>query len=724
MQNTLQLLNITADLTILISGGSLVLRLSKMKSFLKPFVTILSITLLNLFAFNNCGKISSQTSHYISSSNAGGSSSLGNNNNPNMPVNANNSYVLQCITSSDGLKVSSALTDLIDQNLAAGNSRLNKLNSLDWDQKTDLIVYLDNQCIQDTNYSDPILSYVDLNQVDLDLNKTVYQIKKDSVTNLKLFIENALASECLIHADKNYELKINQVTSVQDTHQQYQYYLQSGSPGEVKIGATEAMMDQVFSYVENPTYAANNKKVKVAVIDTGADSNNPDLKNLIKASFNTTTDPSLGATKDSGYHGTHVAGLVAAEYKNGFGIRGAYGRHVELYIYRATNNGETFSIAALINAVNSAVLQNVDIINMSLSTSQDIPSLREAITNASAAGKIIVVAAGNGDSNGVGQLLGTSFPVYPAMYSSSIPGVVTVGSVDSGNNQKSSFSNYSPTFVNILAPGSHRSADNTYSMGILSTLPADSFLRDNLAQFNPTREGAIRTGTTSLMYTANIGAYVRYLVDTNDDGPTRAEDIPDTPNSAGTGGAPAYSAIHGTSMSAPIVSGSIAMMISMARSRGITFTSDDIKTMLAAGSLSSSNFSNFSAGNGKYLNTPALFNHVSQQIQNRLGTTPGPTPNPQPPLPPTGLTISVQPSAKKVVLGERIELTVTASGTGTLSYQWYKNGFAISGANSRNLIFNNTAETDGASYRVQVSSTSESISSSSVDLKVAMRYCN
>lgn len=644
-----------------------------------------------------------------------------------MPVNASNPYVLQCVTTSDGLRVSSALTGLIDQNLVAGNARLNKLNSLDWDQKTDLIVYLDNQCLNDTQYSDPILSYVDLDQVELGLNQTVYQINKDSVTNLKLFIENALASECLIHADKNYELKINQAASGPDTHQQYQYYLQSGSAGEVKIGATEAMMDQVFSYVENPTYAANNKKVRVAVIDTGADSNNPDLRNLIRASFNTTTDTTQGATKDSGYHGTHVAGLVAAEYKNGFGIRGAYGRHVELYIYRATNNGETFSIAALVNAVNSAVQQNVDIINMSLSTSQDIPSLRQAITNASSAGKIIVVAAGNGDDNGLGQLLGTSFPVYPAMYSSSIPGVITVGSVDSGNNQRSTFSNYSPTFVNILAPGSHRSADNSFSMGILSTLPSDSLLRDNLSSFNPIREGAIRTGTQSLIYTVNIGAYVRYLVDTNDDGETREEDIPDTPNSAGSGGQPAYSAIHGTSMSAPIVSGSIAMMISMARSRNITFTSAEIKTMLAAGSLSNSNFSNFSAGGGKYLNTPALFNHVSQQIQTRMGTSPNPNPNPQPsfpPINPSTLSITVQPSAKQVVLGERVELSVTATGSGTLSYQWYKNGFALSGANTRNLIFNNAAESDGASYRVQVSTATESASSSSVDFKVAMRYCN
>lgn len=640
-----------------------------------------------------------------------------------MPVNPNNPYVLQCITSSDGLRVSSALTGLIDQNLVAGNARLNKINSLDWDQKTDLIVYLDNQCLKDNNYADPILSYVDLDQVNLGLNQTVYQINKDSVANLKLFIENALASECLIHADKNYELKINQAASGPDTHQQYQYYLQSGSSGEVKIGATEAMMDQVFNYVQNPTYAANNKKVKVAVIDTGADFNNPDLRNMIVAGFNTTTNPSMGFQKDSGYHGTHVAGLVAAEYKNGFGIRGAYGRHVELYIYRATNNGETFAIAALVNAINSAVQNNVDIINMSLSTSEDIPSLRQAITNASAAGKIIVVAAGNGNDIGVGQLLGANFTVYPAMYSSSISGVITVGSVDSGNNQKSSFSNYSPTYVNILAPGSHRSADNAYSMGILSTLPSDSLLRDNIDQFNPTREGAIRTGLSNLMFTVNIGSYVRYLVDRNDDGPTREEDIPESPNTDGENQQPRYSAIQGTSMSAPIVSGSIAMMISMARSRNIPFTVQDYKTMLAAGSLTSSNFANFSAGSGKYLNTPALFNHVSQQIQARLGTTPSPQP-PVPPINPTALAITVQPTAKKVVLGERVELTVTASGSGTLSYQWYKNGFAISGANSRNLIFNNAAEFDGASYRVQVSNASETISSNSVDFKVAMRYCN
>ena len=163
-----------------------------LKSHLKPFVTILSLTLLTLFTFNNCGKISSQTSQYITSSNAGGNSSLGNNN-PNVPVNANNPYVLQCITRSDGLRVSSALTGLIDQTLVAGNARLNKINSLDWDQKTDLIVYLDNQCLKDTNYADPILSYVDLNQVSLDLNQTVYQINKEKI-NVELVSKNTSLS--------------------------------------------------------------------------------------------------------------------------------------------------------------------------------------------------------------------------------------------------------------------------------------------------------------------------------------------------------------------------------------------------------------------------------------------------------------------------------------------------------------------------------------------------
>ena len=698
-------------------------RLRLLKSQSKPFVIILSLTLVTLFTFNNCGKISSQTSQYISSSNSSGNTSL-NNNTPNSPVNPNNPYVLQCISSSDGLRVSSALTGLIDQKLVASNAKLNKISALDWNQETDLIVYLDNNCLKETNYSDPILSYVDLDQVALQLNQTVYQINKDSVTNLKLFIEQALSSQCLIHADKNYELKVNQAVGP-DTHQQYQYYLQSGSAGEVKIGATEAMMDQVFSYVENTTYAANNKKVKVAVIDTGADFNNPDLKNLIVAGFNTTTDSSMGYTKDSGYHGTHVAGLVAAEYKNGFGIRGAYGRHVELYIYRATNNGETFSIAALVNAVNSAVQNNVDIINMSLSTTQDIPTLKQAILNASDAGKLIVVAAGNGDNLGVGQQLSTNFPVYPAMYSSTIPGVITVGSVDSGNNQKSTFSNYSPTYVNILAPGSHRSPDNSFAMGILSTLPQDSYVKEqtNSVPFTGPRSGMIRLYNSPLMFTVNIGSYEKYWVDTNnDDGnPNLNQDIPDTPNSKEE-----YAAIQGTSMAAPIVTGSVAMMISMARSRNVSFTRDEYKAMLSAGSLSSAAFSNFSAGGGKYLNTPALFNHVSQQIQTKMGTTPapGPTPGPGPNPSPTQLSITTQPVSKQVVKGERVELSVVASGSGTLSYQWYKNGFAIVGANSRNLVFNSAAEMDGASYRVQVSNSTESISSNSVSMKVAMRYCN
>lgn len=81
--------------------------------------------------------------------------------------------------------------------------------------------------------------------------------------------------------------------------------------------------------------------------------------------------------------------------------------------------------------------------------------------------------------------------------------------------------------------------------------------------------------------------------------------------------------------------------------------------------------------------------------------------------------ISVQPSSKSVTAGQTATFSVTASGTGPLSYQWKKNGTAIAGANSPSYTTPATAASDnGATFLVVVSNTAGTATSTAATLTV------
>jgi hypothetical protein len=71
-----------------------------------------------------------------------------------------------------------------------------------------------------------------------------------------------------------------------------------------------------------------------------------------------------------------------------------------------------------------------------------------------------------------------------------------------------------------------------------------------------------------------------------------------------------------------------------------------------------------------------------------------------------------------VVAGATITLSVTATGTGSLTYQWSKNGTAISGATSSTLSIANSSASDAGSYKVVVSTSATSVTSNTVTVTV------
>ncbi|HWH34657.1 MAG TPA: S8 family serine peptidase [Acidimicrobiales bacterium] len=133
--------------------------------------------------------------------------------------------------------------------------------------------------------------------------------------------------------------------------------------------------------------------VTVGVVDTGV-AEHPDL--VIAGGANTVAGEDPGDYGDNGLgHGTHVAGIVAARGRPPEGIRGV-APGVSLRAYRVFGQGSgQASSFAIAKAIDQAVLDGCDLVNLSLGGGPPDPVLRAAIEDARAAGTVCVMAAGN-----------------------------------------------------------------------------------------------------------------------------------------------------------------------------------------------------------------------------------------------------------------------------------------------------------------------------------------
>ena len=221
--------------------------------------------------------------------------------------------------------------------------------------------------------------------------------------------------------------------------------------------------------------------VVIAVIDAGTDIDHPDIIgnlwfNRGEKPLNGIDDDSNGFVDDlsgwdfledvsdphpkfnNGYrsgeatHGTPVAGIAAATTNNGQGLAGVCWscKIMALRALDANGEGDTAHIA---KAIDYAVANGADIINMSFVGALTDTALSEAVSRAYEAGVILVAAVGNDAEAGpfiVGDL--DFRPLYPVCLDGGGNQVLGVGSVDT-DNTKSSFSNYGFSCIDINTPG-------------------------------------------------------------------------------------------------------------------------------------------------------------------------------------------------------------------------------------------------------------------------------
>ncbi|MFV1872116.1 MAG: S8 family serine peptidase [Oleiphilus sp.] len=228
---------------------------------------------------------------------------------------------------------------------------------------------------------------------------------------------------------------------------------------------------------------ATGEGVIVAVLDTGIDASHVDLsQNSLSDGYDFISSESLagdgnGQDSDprdegSSFHGSHVAGIIAAQANNAQGIAGlAYDAKIlPLRVLGIQDAGSSSDIAQAIlyaaglsNSSGRLPVQPADIINMSFGSENLSKTVEDAISKAQQAGLILIAAAGNA---------ATDKPFYPA----ALEQVIGVGSVSS-DFERSSFSNFGPN-VALVAPGGTGSASASFDGfqdAILSTVQADNY---------------------------------------------------------------------------------------------------------------------------------------------------------------------------------------------------------------------------------------------------------
>ena len=157
-------------------------------------------------------------------------------------------------------------------------------------------------------------------------------------------------------------------------------------------------------------------------------------------------------TKKSESHGTHVAGIVAAERNNGKGANGV-ANNVEIMSIRAVPNGDEYD-KDVAKAIRYAVDNGAKVINGSFGKSFSPHSqwVRDAIKYAASKDVLIVHAAGN-DSKDID--LEPNYPSDNVNGAEVADNYISVGALAPkyGSKMVASFSNYGDQNVDVFAPG-------------------------------------------------------------------------------------------------------------------------------------------------------------------------------------------------------------------------------------------------------------------------------
>lgn len=267
------------------------------------------------------------------------------------------------------------------------------------------------------------------------------------------------------------------------------------APNDKYLPLADFYLKQIHAY-EAWDAVKESPSVIVAVIDSGVDIYHPDLaENIWRNQGEIAGDkidndkngyvddingwdfilnvpdprPKLGGeyTKLGMNHGTIVAGVIGAVGNNAFGLAGVSWKVkiMPLKVMNGEGNGNSLTVK---NAVEYAIRQKADIINLSMVGSVYDPGLEQAIADAYASGIVVVAASGN-ENLDIENVSQDSYnleinPQYPVCHDGPLGAnyILGVGSVDE-NDRKSEFSNYGAKCMDLSAPGENFSGTLFYN---------------------------------------------------------------------------------------------------------------------------------------------------------------------------------------------------------------------------------------------------------------------
>ncbi|HEY8655296.1 MAG TPA: S8 family serine peptidase [Candidatus Limnocylindria bacterium] len=269
------------------------------------------------------------------------------------------------------------------------------------------------------------------------------------------------------------------------------FFLTDPGFGVGQWGLRKTLVDRAWDGVRGSA------AITVATVDTGIDAAHPDLAGAVLPGATFVSSPSSGCspgtTFDDSGHGTHVAGIIGANGNNGQGIAGAaFG--VRILPVKALDCQGTGLLSDVASGIIWAVDQGARVINISLGSDSDSPTLHDAIRYAVSHNVLVVAAAGNcGDPSRTYP--NASCPSLNAVeYPGAYPEVLAVAATD-GNDAHAAFSN-TGAYVGISAPG----------VTILSTVPTYPTTLSRATGF--TSYAALRGTSQAAPLVAGIAALV------------------------------------------------------------------------------------------------------------------------------------------------------------------------------------------------------------------------
>lgn len=207
------------------------------------------------------------------------------------------------------------------------------------------------------------------------------------------------------------------------------------------------------------------ESVVIAVVDTGADYNHPDLKDNLVQGFTTVSGTTLPI--DDNGHGTHVSGIIVALSNNEKGGVGIAPKCKVMPIKALSAKGEGTD-SDIAEGIIWAVDHGAKIISMSLGGPEEGKTLENAMKYAYNSNVLMVAAMGNN---------GKKMKNYPASYKN----VIAVGATNQ-KNEVASFSNFGE-WISVSAPG----------FKIYSTFPS---YKVDLSKLNLPPNYAVLSGTS------------------------------------------------------------------------------------------------------------------------------------------------------------------------------------------------------------------------------------